>query len=188
MLVVILLQGNSTQPFIRSSLPNDFSLKGHLEVMMGRKRKDDKYTPVLNRHLLEGAFAESMSQVLMSLDQCRIHKETDMTIDQHVRALWRITMDETEVPILLTDNRHSKTMVKKQAQFIQRLKSLRSELFKLNPNKKSDLASILRAITHWLQDAHLILHEDTPKDIRDYLASKGASDDEEETREVIGVQ
>jgi hypothetical protein len=40
-----------------------------------------------------------MSQVLMSLDQCRLHKETkDLTIEQHIRALWGITMDETGVP------------------------------------------------------------------------------------------
>ena len=140
---------------------------------MGRKRKDEKDTPVLNRHLLEGAFAECMSQVLMSLDQCRLHKETkDMTIEQHVRALWGITMDETEVPILLTEGRHSKTLVKKQSQFIRRLKTLRSKLLKLNPNNEDDLAPILREITMWIQDAHLILHEDTDHKTRDYLAGK----------------
>ena len=140
---------------------------------MGRKRKDEKHTPVLNRHLLEGAFAECMSQVLMSLDQCRLHKETkDMTIEQHVRALWGITMDETEVPNLLTEGRHSKTLVKKQSQFIRRLKTLRSKLLKLNPNNEDDLAPILREITMWIQDAHLILHEDTDHKTRDYLAGK----------------
>lgn len=156
---------------------------------MGRKRKDEKHTPVLNRHLLEGAFAECMSQVLMSLDQCRLHKETkDMTIEQHVRALWGITMDETEVPILLTEGRHSKTLVKKQSQFIRRLKTLRSKLLKLNPNNEDDLAPILREITMWIQDAHLILHEDTDHKTRDYLAGKGEEDVEEASREVVGIQ
>jgi hypothetical protein len=40
----------------------------------------------------------------------------------------------------------------------------------------------------WIQDAHLILHEDTPSDVREYLATKGAVDDEAETREVVGIQ
>lgn len=156
---------------------------------MGRKQKDSTYTPVLNRHLLEGAFSECMSQVLMSLDQCRLHKETkDMTIEQHVRALWGITMDETGVPVLLTDGRHSSTLVKKQAQYIQRIKSLRTTLIGLDPNEKDNLAPILKAITMWIQDAHLILHEDTPSDVREYLATKGAVDDEAETREVVGIQ
>lgn len=156
---------------------------------MGRKQKDSTYTPVLNRHLLEGAFSECMSQVLMSLDQCRLHKETkDMTIEQHVRALWGITMDETGVPVLLTDGRHSSTLVKKQAQYIQRIKSLRTTLMGLDPNEKDNLAPILKAITMWIQDAHLILHEDTPSDVREYLATKGAVDDEAETREVVGIQ
>jgi len=155
---------------------------------MGRKRKDEKHTPVLNRHLLEGAFAECMSQVLMSLDQCRLHKETDMTVQQHVRALWGITMDETGVPVLLTEGRHSSTLVKKQAQYIQRIKSLRSTLMALDPNEEKNLAPILKAITMWIQDAHLIMHEDTDHKTREYLASKGAPSVEEEAREVIGVQ
>ena len=156
---------------------------------MGRKRKDEKYTPVLNRYLLEGAFAECMSQVLMSLDQCRLHKETkDMTIQQHVRALWGITMDETGVPVMLTDGRHSTTMVKKHAQYIKRIKSLRATLMQLDPNEEESLAPILKAITMWIQDAHLILHEDTDHKTREYLSSKGAPDVEEEAREVVGVQ
>ena len=155
---------------------------------MGRKRKDEKHTPVLNRHLLEGAFAECMSQVLMSLDQCRLHKETEMTVQQHIRALWGITMDETGVPILLTDGRHHDTLVKKQAQFIRRLKSLRSTLMARDPNEEANLAPILKAITMWIQDAHLILHEDTDHKTREYLASKGVPDVEEKAREVVGVQ
>jgi hypothetical protein len=155
---------------------------------MGRKRKEEKYTPVLNRYLLEGAFAECMSQVLMSLDQCRLHKETDMTIQQHVRALWGITMDETGVPIMLVDGRHEDTLVKKQAFFIRRLKSLRGQLIKLDPNEEDNLAPILRAITMWIQDAHVIMHEDTPADIREYVSTKGAPDDEETPREVVGIQ
>lgn len=155
---------------------------------MGRKRKDEKHTPVLNRYLLEGAFAECMSQVLMSLDQCRLHKETDMTVQQHVRALWGITMDETSVPISLTEGRHSDTLVRKQAQFIRRLKTLRLNLMDLDPNEEDDLANILREITMWLQDGHLILHEDTDHKTREYLAGKGERSEQKEAKQVIGVQ
>jgi len=155
---------------------------------MGRKRKDEKHTPVLNRYLLEGAFAECMSQVLMSLDQCRLHKETDMTVQQHVRALWGITMDETSVPISLTEGRHSDTLVRKQAQFIRRLKTLRLNLMDLDPNEEDNLANILREITMWLQDGHLILHEDTDHKTREYLACKGERSEQKEAKQVIGVQ
>lgn len=155
---------------------------------MGRRRKDEKHTPVLNRYLLEGAFAECMSQVLMSLDQCRLHKETDMTVQQHVRALWGITMDETSVPISLTEGRHSDTLVRKQAQFIRRLKTLRLNLIDLDPNEEDNLANILREITMWLQDGHLILHEDTDHKTREYLASKGERSEQKEAKQVIGVQ
>ena len=151
-------------------------------------KSKEKYTPTLNRHLLEGAFAESMSQILMSLDQVRIHKDTDLTPQQHIRALWGITMDETSVPIMLTEGRHEKTLVKKQAQFIRRLKTLRSTLVALDPNEKKNMAKILRAVTHWMQDAHLILHEDTPKEIREYLAEKGIDEIPEVTKEVQGLQ
>ena len=133
----------------------------------------EKYTPVLNRYLLEGAFAESMNQVLMSLDQCRIHKETDMTIQQHIRALWGITMDETGVPILLTEGRHEDTLTLKHRYFIRRLKAFRSDMMKFDPNIQADLSRILRAVTMWIQDAHLILHEDTPNKTREYLSKKG---------------
>tara|TARA_R110000823_G_scaffold206898_2_gene337592 strand:+ start:910 stop:1362 length:453 start_codon:yes stop_codon:yes gene_type:complete len=148
------------------------------------KRKE-KYTPVLNRYLLEGAFAESMNQVLMSLDQCRLHKETkDMTVEQHVRALWGITMDETGIPVMLTEGREVSTLTKKHAQFIKRIKSMRSSLLGLDPNEEENLAPILKLITMWIQDAHLILHEDTDDKTRKYLANKGAK----EGKEVSGVQ
>lgn len=156
---------------------------------MGRKRKEEKYTPVLNRHLLEGAFAESMSQVLMSLDECRLHEHTkDMDLNDHVRALWGITMDETGVPLMLVDGRHSDTLVKKQALWIQRTKTMRSIIGTKDPNEKKNLAPILKEITMWIQDAHLILHEETDNKTREYLASKGMEDVEEKAREVIGVQ
>lgn len=151
-------------------------------------KQKEKYTPVLNRYLLEGAFAECMSQVLMSLDQCRMHKETDMTINQHIRALWGITMDETGVPILLTEGRHEATLVKKHAQYIQRLKTLRAILLDLDPNEEENASSILRSITQWIQDAHVILHEDTPKDIREYVAEKDSDKILEPAKEVQGVQ
>lgn len=144
----------------------------------------EKYTPVLNRYLLEGAFAESMNQVLMSLDQCRIYKKTDMTIAQHIRALWGITMDETGVPVLLTDGRHEDTMIKKHRYFIRRVKSLRADLLNLDPNIESNMPVILKAITTWIQDAHLILHEDTPSDTRKYLSEKGG----DAPKAVEGVQ
>ena len=58
----------------------------------------------------------------------------------------------------------------------------------LDPNEEANLAPILKAITMWIQDAHLILHEDTDHKTREYLASKGVPDVEEKAREVVGVQ
>lgn len=157
---------------------------------MGRKRKDEKHTPVLNRHLLEGAFAESMSQVLMSLDQCRDFKNSSMTLEAHVRALWGVTMDETSVPLMLVEGRHSDTLVKKQALWKVRVETLRKNLFRLDPNDMDNLSQILKEITVWIQDAHLILHEDTPHYIRLEVSEKmrKEGDDEEATKQVVGIQ
>ena len=135
-------------------------------------RLKEKYTPVLNGHLIEGAFAECMSQVLMSLDQCRLYRETDMTINQHVRALWGITMDETGIPMMLTENRSEGSLRTKHIYYRDRLETLRENLKRLDPNEEANLSDILKEITSWLQDSHLILHEDTGNDVREYLSTK----------------
>ena len=135
-------------------------------------RLKEKYTPVLNGHLIEGAFAECMSQVLMSLDQCRLYRETDMTINQHVRALWGITMDETGIPMMLTENRSEGSLRTKHVYYRDRLETLRENLKRLDPNEEANLSDILKEITSWLQDSHLILHEDTGNDVREYLSTK----------------
>ena len=135
-------------------------------------RLKEKYTPVLNGHLIEGAFAECMSQVLMSLDQCRLYRETDMTINQHVRALWGITMDETGIPMMLTENRSEGSLRTKHIYYRDRLETLRENLKRLDPNEEANLSDILKEITSWRQDSHLILHEDTGNDVREYLSTK----------------
>lgn len=141
---------------------------------MGRKRVEDvKYTPTLSRHLLEGAFAQCMHQVLESLHMCRLHKETKMTLEEHVKGLKNITGSELATVLMITENRHSSTMIPKHQLWVKRAQTCYDKLLELDNENPDDMTGPLKAITMWIQDAHLILHEDTKPEIREYLSNKG---------------
>lgn len=149
---------------------------------MARKSADDVYTPTLNRHLLEGAFSQCMHQVLMSLDMCRAHEETPrLSLEDHVRALWVISKDELGTALMLVDGRSSATLPKKQRLWVLRTGTALRLLQGLDPGPDNDeaaLKGILGEVVQWIQDSHLILHEDTPQKTREYLAKKGLTDKE----------
>tara|TARA_R100001086_G_scaffold249057_1_gene187571 strand:- start:3787 stop:4272 length:486 start_codon:yes stop_codon:yes gene_type:complete len=148
---------------------------------MGRKRVEDvKYTPTLSRHLLEGAFAQCMHQVLESLHMCRLHKETDMNLEQHVKGLKNITGSELATVLMITENRHSSTMIPKHKLWVKRAQTCYDDLLRLDNEDPENMKDPLRVITMWIQDAHLILHEDTSSEIREYLSNKGISSKAEE--------
>ena len=160
---------------------------------MGRKNWEVSHQPTLNRHLLEGAFAQCMHQVLMSLDQCRLHKETPrMSLDDHVRALWVIAKDELGTAMMLVEDRHASTMPRKQALWTRRTGTCLEMLQAVDPGSDIGLKAILNGIVHWIQDAHLILHEDTDDKTREYLANKFLSkeqvDGHEEAKSVVDLQ
>ena len=148
---------------------------------MGRKRgcNAPTYTPTLNRHLLEGAFVQAMNQVLQSLDMCRAHKATDMSLKQHVKGLMNITASEIGVALMLVDGRHSSTLVRKQRLWVQRTNTCLRQLTDIGDEGKPEDA--LTAIVQWIQDAHLILHEDTPTKTREYLGRKFLTEEEGDT-------
>jgi hypothetical protein len=160
---------------------------------MGRKNWEVSHVPTLNRHLLEGAFAQCMSQVLMSLDQCRLHKDTPrMSLEDHVRALWVIAKDELGTALMLVEDRHAATMPRKQALWRRRSQTCLSLLKAADPDTDAGLNAILNGVVHWIQDAHLILHEDTDDKTREYLANKFLTKEEisghEEAKSVIDIQ
>lgn len=144
---------------------------------MGRKKAADvKYTPTLSKHLLEGAFAQCMHQVLESLHMCQNHKHTKMSLEDHVRALKNIAGSEIQTALMITEDRHSSTMVPKHSLWVKRARTCYDKLLELDSTDSDDMAGPLKEITMWLQDAHLILHEDTPKEIREYVSNKGIED------------
>lgn len=141
---------------------------------MGRKKVADvKYTPTLSKHLLEGAFAQCMHQILESLHMCQHHKETKMTLEEHVKALKNIAGSEIATALMITEDRHSSTMVPKHCLWVKRAQTCYDKLMEFDANDPEDMKSPLKEITMWLQDAHLILHEDTEPEIREYLSNKG---------------
>lgn len=149
---------------------------------MARKSADDVYTPTLNRHLLEGAFSQCMHQVLMSLDMCRVHEDTPrMSLEEHVRALWVISKDELGTALMLVDGRCSSTLPKKQRLWVLRTGTTLRRLQEMDPgpeNDESTLKAILTSVVQWIQDSHLILHEDTPQQTRVYLSTKDMTTEE----------
>ena len=141
---------------------------------MGRKKVADvKYTPTLSKHLLEGAFAQCMHQVLESLHMCQHHKKSKMTLEEHVKALKNIAGSELATALMITEDRHSSTMVPKHSLWVKRAQTCYDNLVEFDANDPEDMKSPLKEITMWLQDAHLILHEDTQPEIREYLSNKG---------------
>lgn len=141
---------------------------------MGRKKVADvKYTPVLSKHLLEGAFTQCMHQVLESLHMCQQHRHTEMTLEQHVKGLKNITGSEIATALMVTEDRQASTMVPKHALWVKRAQTCYDKLIEFDAADEEDMVGPLREITQWIQDAHLILHEDTPKEIREYVSNKG---------------
>ena len=149
---------------------------------MAAKSWDGNHVPTLNRYLLEGAFTQCMHQVLMSLDMCKAHKDTPrMSLNEHIRALWMISKEELGTALMLVDNRHADTLVRKQSYWVMRTKTALRLLQSTDPGPDNDeaaLKAILNEVVQWIQDAHLILHEDTPQKTRIYLSTKHMTDEE----------
>lgn len=101
-----------------------------------------------------------------------------MTLDDHVKALTNITGSEIATALMITDDRHSATMVLKHSLWVKRARACYNKLIAFDAADSEDRAGPLREITQWLQDAHLILHEDTPDDVRAYVSDKSCSDKE----------
>ena len=155
---------------------------------MGKKSKEVKYTPVLNANLLEGAFVGAMEQVFESINICNQHKSTSMSLEENVRALHEIAKAEMDVVLMVTEDRNAKSMRRKHACFVKRTKTVRQVLEDVDVEDEEDLKVLLKEILNWIQDAHLIMHEDTDPEIRTYLSEKGLSDDLKEAQSVVGVQ
>jgi len=146
---------------------------------MGRKKVADvKYTPVLSKHLLEGAFAHCMHQVLESLHMCQQHKHTKMSLEDHVKGLKNIAGSELATALMITEDRHSKTMIPKHQLWVKRAQTCYDTLLEMDNDDPDEMSGPLKTITMWIQDAHLILHEDTNDESREYLANKGLSEEE----------
>lgn len=141
---------------------------------MGRKRVPEvEYKPTLSKYLLEGVFTQCMHQVLESLHMCRAHKETKMSLEQHVKGLKNIAGSELATALMVTEDRHSSTMITKHALWVKRARTCYDKLIELDNADPEDMTGPLKVITMWIQDAHLILHEDTEPKIREYLSNKG---------------
>ena len=153
------------------------------------KKKYDSHKPVLNSYLLEGVFVGCMDQIMQSIDCCKAHEHTpEMELSDHVKALQNISIQEMDDALMLVDDRHEDTLNKKHKCFVRRTRTVRDALLLLDPKTNLGQATVLRLVLNWMQDAHLIMHEDTDHRIRVQLSEKGLSGDEKEAKRVIGVQ
>lgn len=154
-----------------------------------KKTKYDSHKPVLNSYLLEGAFVGCMDQVMQSIDCCQTHEHTpNMSLSDHVRALHVTSAQELGEALMLVDERHEATLNKKHQCFVRRTRTVHSALELLNASTNIGQSTILRLVLNWIQDAHLIMHEDTDQRIRTQLSEKGLSGDEKKAKRVVGIQ
>lgn len=156
---------------------------------MPKKKKYDSHTPVLNSYLLEGIFVSAMEQIMHSIDCCQTHKMTpDMDLGDHVKALHNISIQEMEEALMFVEGRHEDTLNKKHKCYVRRTRTVCERLKSLKTDTDKGKADVLRLVLNWIQDAHLIMHEDTDHKIRVFLSEKDMSDDAKTAKRVIGVQ
>ena len=137
----------------------------------------DKFRPTLDSNLVEGLLAECISQIKMSLDCCNEWQKSNMTLAQNVSATKTITRDEVWNVLDVTQYHTSKTLRPKHWMFIERLRRYHKEESSITlgnePGETEDHVKALKLIVKLLGDAHLILHENTPENIREYLTYGG---------------
>lgn len=137
----------------------------------------DNHRPHLNANLLEGLMAECISQIKLSLDCCHNWKEGSLTLIQNIAATKVIARDEIWNVVDVTQYHTRKGTRPKQWLFMERCRRyLREEKaieLTADSEESADHATALKMIIKLLGDAHLILHENTPENIREYLTYGG---------------
>tara|TARA_R110002020_G_scaffold202722_1_gene405813 strand:- start:4092 stop:4766 length:675 start_codon:yes stop_codon:yes gene_type:complete len=136
----------------------------------------EKSTPVLGSALLEGLFAEMLSQIKSSLDCCWHWHDTKISQEENVVATWLVTMEETRTVVDITKNHSTASLNKKHRYFVKRLRSFYRNLIEMDveTNDRKSMKEFLGSLTMFMMDSHLILSEETPRKIREYLSGKGA--------------
>ena len=144
------------------------------------KKDTSKSTPVLGAGMLEGLFAECLTQIKLSLDCCWEWQRTKLSQEEHVVATWLIAMEETRVVVDITKNHSMASLNKKHRYFVRRLRNFYRHLIEMDVSEsdRKSMKGFLTDLTMWLQDSHLILHEDTPRNVREYLSRKGVHAEE----------
>ena len=137
----------------------------------------DKNLPILNANLLEGLLAECVSQIKMSLDCCRDWKKSNLSLTDNIFATKIITRDEVWNVVDVTQFHTAKSARKKHWYFMERCRRYLSEekaiVLEKGSGETQGHADALQLIIKFLGDAHLILHENTPENIKEYLTYGG---------------
>ena len=145
-----------------------------------------KAKPVLSGDLLEGLFAECISQVKMSLDCCHNWKEGNLSLEENIVATKIITRDEIWNVVDVTQHHTKKTMRPKQWYFRKRCERYLKDESELEVTKDSpveEIAVCLKLLIKCLGDLHMILAESTPPAVREYLVHGKEAAREFEERE-----
>ena len=130
-------------------------------------KKVKKIRPVLGSNMLEGLFAELLTQVKASLDCCWEWHRTKLTQEENVVATWIVTMEETSIVVDVTQYHSMASLNKKHRYFVKRLRSFYKSVIELDvkADDRSSMKGFLALLTMWLQDSHLILSEETPRKV-----------------------
>ena len=133
---------------------------------------DVKAFPVLAGPLVEGLFAECIGSIKASLDCCRFWRSTEMSLEEHIASTYVIARDEVNNVLEITQHHSEASM--RQKQWLARMRCERflsdTEDVSLTPESPSkDMEVFARSLTKFLSDLHVIMNEDTPKPMREYL-------------------
>lgn len=149
---------------------------------MSKKYSDTEgCTPVLGSQLLEGLFAELMSQVKQSLDCCHpaVRDKTSLTLEQNLYIVYNVAEGEAKLVLDITKNHKDANLNKKHRAFVKRLKRFYEDIQLIAPEVEDveTLRNFLMCLTMWLQDSHMIMDEEQGREVRDYVSQKGFNHD-----------
>lgn len=148
---------------------------------MSNKYSDtENSTPVLSALLLEGLFADTIGQIKMSLDCCHpdVRVQTGMSVSKNVVVTHSLSREVAGLAVDVTKNHSLASLNHKHRYFVKRLRTFHTDIssFEVSEHKGDSMKLFLRLLIDWLSDSHLIMMEDTPKKIRQYLSGKGGYD------------
>lgn len=113
-----------------------------------------------------------------------------MSVSKNVVVTHALSKEVTGLTVDVTKNHTLASLNHKHRYFVKRLRTFHKDIcsFEVTVDKGDSMKLFLRLLIDWLSDSHLIMMEDTPRNIRQYLSGKGGYDKaaEEHSLNILG--